>query len=203
MTRGRRRGTSTTRADILTAARVLFSELGYQRATLRAIASRAGVDPALTLHYFGSKEALFWAAMRLPVSPADVLPAAHSLPPGRVGEEVVRRFVAAWDDPAQRPVLVGLLRTGLTDERSGAVVRRFIVEQALAPVARLIDTPDGPLRAALVGSQLIGLAMLRYVARVEPLASAGVEEVASVTGPTIERYLTSALRAGRTPPSLV
>jgi AcrR family transcriptional regulator len=191
--RGRRPGASTTREDVLTAARALFGELGYQRATLRAIAAQAGVDPALALHYFGSKEKLFWAAMKLPVSPAEVLPVARSLPRGRVGEEVVRRFVAAWDDPAQRPVLVGLLRSGLTDERSGAVVRRFIVQQALEPVARLLDAPDGPLRAALVGSQLIGLALLRYLARVEPLASAGIEEVASSAGPTIERYLTGVL----------
>jgi AcrR family transcriptional regulator len=191
--RGRRRGASTTREDILAAARELFGDLGYQRATLRAIAARAGVDPALTLHYFGSKEDLFSAAMKLPVSPSEVLPAVRALPAGQIGEEIVRRFLVAWDDPAQRPVLVGLLRTGLTDERSGAMVRRFIVQHALEPAARLLDTPEGPLRAALVGSQLVGLALVRYVARIEPLASAPVDELASHAGPTVERYLTGAL----------
>ena len=190
--RGRRRGASTTREAILTAARELFGDRGYDRATLRAIAARAGVDPALLAHYFGRKEELFAAAMRLPVSPSQVLPAARSLPAGRVGEEVVRRFLAAWDDPTQRPVLVGLLRTGLTDERGAAMVRRLVMREALEPAARLLDTPDGPLRATLVGSQLVGLALLRYVTRVEPLASAPVETVATRVGPAIERYLTGA-----------
>jgi hypothetical protein len=89
-------------------------------------------------------------------------------------------------------VLVGLLRTGLTDEDSAAIVRRFVVREALEPAARLLDTPDGPLRAALVGSQLIGLALLRYVTRVEPLASAPPDVVARRVGPTVERYLTAA-----------
>jgi len=190
--RGRRRGASTTRETILAAARELFGDLGYDRATVRAIAAGAEVDPALVAHYFGRKEELFAAAMRLPVSPSQVLPAARSLPAGCVGEEVVRRFLSAWDDPAQRPVLLGLLRTGLTDERSAAMVRRFVMREALEPVARLLDTPDGPLRATLVGSQLIGLALLRYVGRVEPLASAPVDTVARRVGPTIERYLTAA-----------
>lgn len=191
--RGRRRGASTTREEILAAARELFGDLGYERATLRTIAARARVDPALPLHYFGSKQELFTAAMKLPVSPSEVLPAARALPAGHIGEEIVRRFLTAWDDAAQRPVLVGLLRTGLTDERSAAMVRRFITHEALAPVARTLDTADGPLRAALVGSQLVGLALLRYVGRVEPLASAPVDEVAARVGPTIERYLAGAL----------
>jgi len=190
--RGRRRGASTTREAILAAARELFGDLGYDRATLRAIAARAGVDPALVAHYFGRKEGLFAAAMRLPVSPSEVLPAARSLPAGRVGEEVVRRFLSAWDDPTQRPVLVGLLRTGLTDEHGAALVRRLVLREALEPAARLLDAPDGALRATLVGSQLVGLALLRYVTRVEPLASASVETVAARVGPTIERYLTTA-----------
>jgi AcrR family transcriptional regulator len=190
--RGRRRGASTTREAILTAARELFGDLGYDRATLRAIAARAQVDAALVGHYFGRKEELFAAAMRLPVTPSQVLPAAHSLPAGHVGEEVVRRFLSAWDDPAQRPVLVGLLRTGLTDESSATMVRRFVMREALEPAARLLDTPDGPLRAALVGSQLIGLALLRYVTHVEPLASAPIDAVARRVGPTVERYLTAA-----------
>ncbi len=187
--RGRRPGASTARADILAAARDLFAALGYERATLRAIAARAGTDPSLPHHYFGSKEQLFTAAMKLPVTPSDVLPAARALPPGRRGEEIVRRFLRAWDDAAQRPVLVGLLRTGLTDEHSAAAVRRFITQEALGPVARTLDPPDGALRASLVGSQLVGLALLRYVARVEPLASAPVEDLAIAIGPTIERYL--------------
>ena len=190
--RGRRPGASATREAIITAARELFGERGYDRATLRAIAARAEVDPALLTHYFGRKEELFATAMRLPVSPSQVLPAARSLPAGRVGEEVVRRFLAAWDDPTQRPVLVGLLRTGLTDGRSAAMVRRLVLREALEPAARLLDTPDGPLRAALVGSQLVGLALLRHVTRVEPLASAPIETVAGRVGPTIERYLTGA-----------
>jgi AcrR family transcriptional regulator len=194
--RGRRPGASTTRDDILTAARDLFAAHGYQRATLRAIAARAGTDPSLPLHYFGSKERLFAAAMKLPVSPSEVLPALRELPPGRVGDEIVRRFLSAWDDAAQRPVLVGLLRSGLADERSAATVRRFITHQALGPVARTLGPDDGPLRATLVGSQLVGLALLRYVARVEPLASAPVDDVAVAVGPTVERYLNGSLSVG-------
>ena len=186
---GRRPGESGARDAILQAARALFAEHGFERATIRAVASRAGVDPALVHHYFGSKERLFEAALKLPMAPAVVLPHLLQEDPEHVGERVVRLFLSTWEQPANRRVLMAMLRSAAANEQATALVRRRLLAEVFGPLATLLQVPDADLRVSLVGSQFIGLALMRYVARIEPIASASVDDLVRSVGPTVQRYL--------------
>ena len=192
---GRRPGESGARDDILAAARTEFAGSGYDRATIRGIAARADVDPALVHHYFGSKEQLFETAVELPVSPALFLPPILAGERARIGEEVTRRFLTVWEEPHNRPIFLAMLRSVLSNEQVADVVRRLLVKEIFGPIATALGVPDAELRATLAGSQFIGLALMRYVGRVEPLASADVSSLAAAVGPTIQRYLTGEIGA--------
>jgi AcrR family transcriptional regulator len=192
---GRRPGASGTREAILDAARRAFAEQGYQRATVRDVAKLAGVDPALVHHYFGTKQDLFVAAVRLPVNPVDQLTAVLAAEPDQVGQRLVETFLSIWDHAAGQSPLLALIRSAVADKDAAAMLREFITEEVLGPIARRLGSPDAQLRATLVGSQLIGLAMARYIIRVEPLASAPSAQVAAVVGPTVQRYLTGEVAA--------
>jgi AcrR family transcriptional regulator len=187
---GRRPGLSGTREAILDAARRAFAEQGYQRATIRDVARLAGVDPALVHHYFGTKQDLFVAAVRLPVNPVEQLTAVLATEPDQVGQRLVETFLSIWDHAADKSPLLALIRSAVADEQAAALLREFITEEVLGPLARRVGSPDAQLRATLAGSQLIGLAMARYIIRVEPLASTPAAQVAAVVGPTVQRYLT-------------
>jgi AcrR family transcriptional regulator len=192
---GRRPGVSGTREAILDAARRAFAEQGYQRATIRGVADLAGVDPALVHHYFGTKQELFVAAVRLPVNPVEQLTAVLAAEPDEVGRRLVETFLSIWDHAAGQSPLLALIRSAVADKDAAAMLREFITEEVLGPIARRLGSPDAQLRATLVGSQLIGLAMARYIIRVEPLASAPSAQVAAVVGPTVQRYLTGEVAA--------
>jgi AcrR family transcriptional regulator len=187
---GRRPGVSGTREAILEAARRAFAEQGYQRATIRGVAELAGVDPALVHHYFGTKQELFVAAVQLPINPVPQLMAVLGEDPDRTGERIVEVFLSVWDHAADQSPLLALIRSAVGDERAAAMLREFITEEVLGQLAHRLGSPDARLRATLVGSQLIGLAMARYIIRVEPLASAPAVELAAAVGPTLQRYLT-------------
>lgn len=186
---GRRPGSSGTQQAILDAARAAFTESGYDGATVRGIARVAGVDPALVHHYFGSKEHLFVAAMRLPIDPGKLLPAL--LAPGveGLGERLVRTFLTVWDSPDLVDPFLGLLRGAMTHEKSAAMLREFIGQALVGRLTSGLDVDRPALRATLVGSHLFGLAFARYIIRIEPLASAGHEEVVAAIAPTLQRYL--------------
>ena len=191
--RGRRRTGEDTRGALIAAARDAFAEHGYEGATVRGIAGRAGVDPAMVNHWFGGKEALFTAALDIPFDPAQVLPELLDGDPGRIGERVVRRFVGIWDATGGAP-LAALVRSVAGHEAAARMLREFVTRVLLVRLAAV--APDRPeLRATLVGSQLIGLGMARYVVRIEPLASAPVDEVVAAVAPTVQRYLTGPLDA--------
>lgn len=194
---GRRPGESGARNDILTAARGEFAESGYDHATIRGIATRAGVDPALVHHYFGTKEQLFEAAVELPVNPAVFLPPILAGERTRIGEEVTRQFLTVWEEPHNRPIFLAMLRSVLSNEQAAEVVRRLLVKEIFGPIATALGLPDVELRATLAGSQFIGLALMRYVGRVEPLASVEVDALAVAVGPTIQRYLAGEIAAPR------
>jgi AcrR family transcriptional regulator len=196
---GRRPGPGGTREIILAAARSHFSVAGYEGGTVRGIAAEAGVDPSLVMHYFGSKEGMFRAAMDFPVDPAEFIP--RLLAPGLdgLGERLVRFFLETWDSPAGSPLL-GLIRSVVGSERAATMLREFISREVLGRIAEALDLDQPQLRASLAGSQLIGLAMLRYVVKLEPLASAPPKQVATWVAPAIQRYLTDphiAKAAGR------
>ena len=192
---GRRPGVSGTREAILDAARRAFAEQGYQRATIRGVAELAGVDPALVHHYFGTKQDLFVAAVQLPINPVPQLMAVLGEDPDRTGERIVEVFLSVWDHAADRSPLLALIRSAVGDERAAAMLREFITEEVLGQLAHRLGSPDARLRATLVASQLIGLAMARYIVRVEPLASAPAAELTAAVGPTLQRYLTGDITA--------
>ncbi len=187
---GRRPGESGARAAILSAARTAFGERGYDGTSIRAIARDAGVDPALVHHYFGTKADLFQAAALLPLDPALIV---TTLTGGRerdVGERVVRLFLGVWESPDGRGAFLGLLRSAVSNPAAAAALRGLIARDLLEPVARAMDRPNAPLRATLVASHMIGLAMARHVVQVEPLSSASPDELVRAVAPAIQRYLT-------------
>jgi AcrR family transcriptional regulator len=196
---GRRPGNPDTREAILAAAREAFAERGYDRASIRAIAGVAAVDPALVHHYFGTKDQLFTAAMAVPFNPAEMLPPIMADGREEVGTRLVQMFLTMWDSPAGTAG-AALLRSAVSSEWSARLLREFVTTQILRRVLRLLDMeaePDAPLRAALAGSQLVGLAMARYIVKLEPLTSASRATLVAAVGPTVQRYLTGDL--GRTP----
>jgi AcrR family transcriptional regulator len=192
---GRRPGVSGTREAILDAARRAFAEHGYQRATIRGVAELAGVDPALVHHYFGTKQGLFVAAVQLPVNPVEQLSALLADEPELVGQRMIGVFLSVWDLAANNSPLLALFRSAVSDEQAAAMLREFITEEVLGRIAEGLGSPDAKLRATLVGSQLVGLMMARYIIRVEPLASAPPAVVAAAIGPTLQRYLTGEIAA--------
>ena len=190
--RGRRPGGNDTRAELLNAARVEFADRGYEGATVRVIAERAGVDPAMVNHWFGGKEALFTAALQLPVNPAEVLAAVLPGDPELVGERIVQRFLTIWDTTGGGP-LAAVLRSIASHEDAARMLREFIANVMVGRIVAAV-APDRPdLRAALVGSQLFGMGLVRYVLKLEPLASADHATVIGAVAPTLQRYLTGPL----------
>jgi AcrR family transcriptional regulator len=189
---GRRPGDSGTREAILDAARGAFAAHGYDGATIRGIAAAAAVDPALVHHFYGSKEELFAAAMDVPFTPSEALPVLLAGEPEGVGERILRFFLGVSDQHGGGP-FVALIRSVSSNEQAATMLREFISREVVGRIAASLGVADAELRATLVGSQLTGLALVRYVLRVEPLASARSEDVIAAVGPTIQRYLTGAL----------
>jgi len=192
---GRRPGSSGSREKILAAARAHFAKSGYDGATIRAIAASSRVDPALVAHFFGSKERLFVEALHFP-DPAVFIP--KLLEPGRegLGERLVAFFLQVWDSPEGRPLL-GLMRSVAANERAAEMLRQFISREVLGRVAAELEMDQPKLRAALSGSQLIGLAFLRHIIRLEPIASASPGELVGLVGPTLQRYIAGPLDSRR------
>ncbi len=186
-------GAADTKDQILEAARREFAAKGYDRATVRAIARAALVDPALVHHYFGSKEKVFVAAMRLPVDPADALPGVLSGDPAQLGERFARFFLGLWSDETFREPMMGLIRSAMTGDQGAAMLREFVGTELLGRVMQGVDTsggaPEVALRVTLAAAQLVGVALLRYVVGVPPLASATDEEIIALVAPSLQRYL--------------
>jgi AcrR family transcriptional regulator len=180
------------RQRILEAARTEFAERGYDKTTVRGIAKAAGVDPALVHHYFGTKDEVFAAAIEVTFEPAVDLPAVLGPGPVGVGERLARFFIGVWENPATRAPLLAIMRSALTHEAAAKVLRGFLLRRLLERVAAELAVPNPKFRAELAASHMIGIAILRYVIKVEPLASADPEEIVAMVAPTLQRYLTEA-----------
>ncbi|MEU5717097.1 TetR family transcriptional regulator [Streptomyces sp. NPDC020403] len=180
------------RTRILEAARTEFAERGYDRTSMRGIAKAAGVDAALVHHYFGTKDEVFAAAVELSFEPAVVIPAILDGPSRDVGERLARYFIGVWENPVSRGPLLAVLRSALTHEAAANVLRGFVLRRLLERIAAELDVPDPTFRAELAASHMIGIAILRYVIRAEPLASADPEKIIAMVAPTIQRYLAGA-----------
>jgi AcrR family transcriptional regulator len=190
---GRRPGSSGTRQAILAAASRHFAEHGYDRASLRGIAAEAGVDQKLIAHFFGSKQQLFVAAVGLPLNPAEVLPAILAGDPETIGERLARLLVDVLERPELHQRLTGVVRATASEPQVARMLREFLTRELFGPAAELLGADDGAFRANLVGSQLVGLVMTRYVIAIEPLASTPPDLVATAVAPTLQRYLVGPL----------
>jgi AcrR family transcriptional regulator len=189
---GRRPGDNRTRVAILAAARTQFAELGYDAASVRGIARAADVDPALVLHYFGSKAALFKEALAFPFDAGEVVERIVNGPRSELGRRLVQFFLSIWDDPARREHLMGMLRAATTSREAADLLREGLGERVLRPVGEHLG-PDGPLRMSLCAAHLVGLGITRYIVFIEPLASLEPDAVADLVAPAMQRYMTGRL----------
>ncbi|QIX28167.1 TetR/AcrR family transcriptional regulator [Nocardioides sp. JQ2195] len=189
---GRRPGSPDTRAGILAAARKLFAERGYASASVRAIALAAEVDPSLVHHYFGTKDDLFLAALQLPVDPRVLLAPAVAEGADGAGERMLRVFLSVWDDPELQLPLLGLARS-MAEPDGQVLLREGFLKVVIGPIGVALGIDDPGRRMPLVASQVLGLILVRYLLRVEPLASMPADDVVAIFAPTVQRYLTGEL----------
>jgi AcrR family transcriptional regulator len=190
---GRRPGNPDTRGVIVAAARRLFADAGYEKTSIRDIAAAAGVDPALLRHYFGSKAELFRATMGWPFEPTQLAARITGGQPDEIGERLTRVFVELWEQPDSRAPLLAILRGAATHEESATLVRQFIQGQLYPQLAKALAQPDGTLRIDLAMAQLLGVALLRYILQVEPIASAKAEDLIARLTPVIRGHLSTRL----------
>jgi AcrR family transcriptional regulator len=179
------RRSDATRAAILDAARERFAADGYERATIRAIAGDAGIDPSMVMRYYGNKEGLFAAAVFVDLA----LPDLGAAPRDDVGRIIAAHFLTQWEENEQ---LTALLRVGASS-RAGAERMQGIFRDQVLPTARTVcpDPEQVPARAALLATQLLGLALTRYALRLPPVVDLTREEIVAWLGPTLQRYLTA------------
>ena len=190
---GRRPGESGTRQAILDAARARFAEHGWDRTTIRAIAADADVDPALVLHYFGSKQVLFTAAMAWPFDTDAAVEQVVAGPRAELGLRLASFFLSNWEDPERREPIMAMLRGAATNEQAAAQLRETLMTLFLAPLGERLEAGDAELRMSLCSAQLIGLGTARYIVGFEPLASLPPERVAALVAPALQRYMTGDL----------
>lgn len=189
--RGRRPVGSRTQEAIATAAKRQFADVGYPGTTLRAIATEAGVDTRLVTHYFGSKQELFVAVVDLPFEPAEAFESL--LAPGRqgLGLRVATFMIGVLDSTAGRQTITGLLRAAASEDAAAQMLRSVLIERLLTPLAHRLGGQNPELRAALLGSQVAGLAMARHVVGLPMLNSTPSTTLAAALAPVVEHYLTS------------
>jgi AcrR family transcriptional regulator len=190
---GRRPGATTTREAILEAARRQFAQRGYDRASLRVIAADAGVDQKLILHFFGTKQGLFIAAVGLPLDPGTI-PTLLTGDPDTIGQRLARVVVELFERPDYSERLIGVVRAAASEPELARMLREFLTRTLVQPAAALLAEDEAELRVTLAHSQVIGLIWNRYILAIEPLASMSPEALASALAPTFQRYLRGPLR---------
>ena len=177
-----------TRRAILDAATAEFSSRGLGGARIDAIAKRAGTNKRMIYHYFGNKENLFAAAVKLPVAPEQALEHIFEGPPSEIGLRLARLFFGIWEIPETREALIGQLRMAFTTDRPPPM-RDFLAHAILKRVEKEVNLPNAKLRVELAASHLLGVALIRYVLRLEPLASTPISRLISEVAPRITSYL--------------
>ncbi|MFI8194214.1 TetR family transcriptional regulator [Streptomyces sp. NPDC085946] len=183
---GRRPGGNRTREAILDAARTCFAERGFDATSMRRIAEAAEVDQALVHHFYGSKENLFLQALELPGRIQEALADAARGEREGVGERMVRAHLTVWDDLSARPALMTMVRSAAIHRAAAARLRETATTILTRALSGVVTGEDVMLRSSLVATQLIGLALMRYIALLEPLASADTETVVRCYGPAVQ-----------------
>ncbi|WP_207544762.1 TetR family transcriptional regulator [Mycolicibacterium elephantis] len=194
--RGRRPGDPVSRDAVLAAAKKRFATEGYEKTTLRAIARDSHVDPAMVLYLFGSKADLFRESLRLIVHPDELVAAftGEADDDPDIGTRIVRAYMRIWDQPDTGPSMVAMLQSATSNSDAHEAFREFMQNYVLTAVSGVLGGDDkARLRAMLAGSQLVGMAMLRYVMKVPPLATLPGDEVVRLIAPTVTRYLSTDL----------
>jgi AcrR family transcriptional regulator len=187
--RGRPAGESSTREAILESARRHFADRGYQGTTLRAVAASAGVDARLVAHYFGSKAALFQASVQLPVDPNQLIERLFAEPTTDMGHRAAGLLVGLIDDPVTRRGFVSLLRAAVAEPEAAALIREVLAERILVPMASRVGGGQPELRASLISTLLVGLAVSRHIVGFRSLAAMPREQLVNVLAPVVEHYL--------------
>ncbi|HJV98693.1 MAG TPA: TetR family transcriptional regulator [Arthrobacter sp.] len=195
--RGRREGATESREHILATARRLFAEHGFDGTSLRQIAREASVDPAMIHHFFKGKDELFALSVALPADPAQVLEGVDQHDPQHRAEAIVRAVLRLWESPAQHG-LVAFIRGTIGSKAKTLLLREVVTRTIISRI--MAGVPGAPeevaLRGNLVATQMVGLMLIRYVVRLEPLASASPEDVVRLVAPNVQRYLTGPLDPG-------
>jgi AcrR family transcriptional regulator len=190
---GRPPGNSDTRQRILDNARVLFARNGISNTSIRAVAAAAGVDSALVHHYFGTKEKLFAAAVRIPIDPMAVIGPLREVPVEELGYKIPSTLLSLWDSEIGA-AFMATLRSILAGSEAN-LFRSFIQDVIAVEVGARVDDPpgSGKIRIQFVASQLAGVVLARHILELEPFASLPAEQVARTVAPNLQRYLTGDL----------
>ncbi len=188
MATGRRAGGSTAKADILEAARALFAEVGYDRATVRAIAARAGVDVALVSYYYGNKKDLFRGVMAMPVDPEEIFTAALRGPRDGVGERLVRAALRVWEGPDTTDAFRALLRGAVdTDEGASKTFGEFLSSVMIPTLTKQAGIQKETGR--VIAGTMFGLAFMRYLIGAPLFVEPTADELVATYGPAIQRIV--------------
>ena len=190
---GRPRGTSDTRERILECARELFARNGIHNTSIRAVATAAGVDAALVHHYYGTKEKLFAAAVRIPIDPMDVIGPLREVPVEELGYTLPFVLLPLYDSELGAGIIATLRSVVAGSEVN--LFRTFLQDVIAAEIGPRVDNPPGTgiIRIQFVASQLVGVIMARYILELEPFKSLPVEQIARTIAPNLQRYLTGDL----------
>ena len=183
------RKSDRTRLAILTAAKDQFAEHGYDRTNIRSVAAQARIDPSMVMRYFGNKEGLFAAAADVDLQ----LPDLREVPRAHLGRVLTEHFLARWEGELSDDVLVLLLRSAVTNEQAAAKLREIFRQQVATMLQSVVDPAEIKRRAGLVTSQMLGLALTRYLLRIPGLAERPAADVAADIAPTIQKYLVGPL----------
>ena len=174
-----------TEATILEAARELFADTGFERTTIRAVAARAGIDPALVMQYYGNKEGLFAASARWHIDHKRLSDASLS----DIPETALDDLFSGFDDPARRDGAIALLRNCLTHESALSIMRDDVMCEPQAMIARTIGGDDGELRAGLLGATMIGITIARYLLQIPAVTDASRADIERVMLPVLAQLV--------------
>jgi AcrR family transcriptional regulator len=193
---GPRDGRGVLAARILAQARMSFAEHGYAGTTVRAVARAADVDPALVYHYYGSKQNLLDAATTPPQSFLDEIVTAWQAPPAELGGQLVRQMLRNWRNPEHQPVLRAIMQIAGSEPATREKLRHIIERSLMGPSAQALTEDERVFRSSLIAGQLMGLAFMRFIWKIEPLASMDDDDIVTAIAPTIQRYLDGDVQSG-------